>query len=451
MSSKKRSYNALTISTPAKSKKKAFVRKTKYHTPTRSIASIGLGFPAKLVQTLRYCENVTMTTGATLTRQHFSANGLYDPNTSGTGHQPAYFDQMSTFYNHYVVMGSRCKVTFAPANTSLASGFWIAGLLNDDTTAITGITFSTIAEQSSAKVINLSTNNSDNNTMVLNYSAKKTFGPGYLDQQNLQGTSAANPTVVQSVVPWFQLNPTEGSAAGQRYTAKGSPANDAIILEHTQFKFEFQNLGSVPVWCVLRCYKSMETQVGNLLDLQQQSWTSSIELPDVALVPPVAAAAATGILGVPNTASNIVPWTPVIAPGYNSGQHFNDAYKLARKYFFQIPSGGRVMFDISVKMNQLVNELDASGSSYCKGAVQWQLEHWGSQVLQTNPVESSVHAPSKIGIITTCHHTFRVPIQNKGMDGRTTINYQVQAQGATADEKYYDEDTGAIDTPLFAP
>lgn len=191
---KKRTASAAMTVASKNGKKKFYQKKTKYITPTRSIASLGLGFPAKLVQTLRYCENVTMTTGATLARQHFSANGLYDPNTSGTGHQPAYFDQMSTFYNHYVVMGSRCKITFAPANTSLASGFWIAGLLNDDTTAISGIAFSTIAEQSTAKVINLSTNNSDNNTMVLNYSAKKTFGPGYLDQQNLQGTAAANPT-----------------------------------------------------------------------------------------------------------------------------------------------------------------------------------------------------------------------------------------------------------------
>jgi len=273
---------------------------------------------------------------------------------------------------------------------------------------------------------------------------------GYSDQYR---TSVANPGVTQSVIPWFQLNPQEGIAAGQRYNSKGSPANDAIILEHTQFKFEFQNLGSVPCWCVLRCYKSIQAQVGPLSDLQRQSWISSIETPDAALVPPAAAVAATGILAVPNTATtNFVPWTPVIAPGSNSAQHFNEAYKLARKYFFQIPSGGRVMFDIGVKMNQLVNELDAAElGSYMHGCIQWQLEHWGSQVLQTNPVESSVHAPSKIGIITTCHHTFRVPIQNKGLDGRTTMNFQVQAQGATADEKYYDEDTGAIDTPLFAP
>lgn len=191
--SKKRSASALVV---ASSKKKKTYPKRKF-LPVRSLASIGLGFPAKLVQTLKYCENVSFTTGATLARYHFSTNGIYDPNTTGTGHQPGYFDVMSAIYNHYVVMGSRCKITFAIDTASTTKSFWCAGLLNDDTTAISGISMQAITEQTQAKLLCLSPNNSDQNSIVMTYSAKKSFGTGYLDQSNLQGNSTANPTEQQ--------------------------------------------------------------------------------------------------------------------------------------------------------------------------------------------------------------------------------------------------------------
>lgn len=43
--------------------------------------------------------------------QVFSANGLYDPNITGIGHQPLGFDQIMEFYNHYTVIGSKCTIT----------------------------------------------------------------------------------------------------------------------------------------------------------------------------------------------------------------------------------------------------------------------------------------------------------------------------------------------------
>lgn len=42
----------------------------------------------------------------------FSANGLYDPNITGVGHQPTGFDQIMAIWGEYVVVGSTIKTYF---------------------------------------------------------------------------------------------------------------------------------------------------------------------------------------------------------------------------------------------------------------------------------------------------------------------------------------------------
>lgn len=55
----------------------------------------------------------------------FSAIGCYDPDVTGTGHQPLYFDNLSSFYQRYRVMSSMITVTVLnryPANTTVWNG-----------------------------------------------------------------------------------------------------------------------------------------------------------------------------------------------------------------------------------------------------------------------------------------------------------------------------------------
>jgi hypothetical protein len=82
-----------------------------------------------------YAKSISASAGAYVSKQ-FSANGLYDPDISGVGHQPSGFDQMMLFYEHYAVFAS--AITFRiwawsgsapgvvgamlnPTNSSLAS------------------------------------------------------------------------------------------------------------------------------------------------------------------------------------------------------------------------------------------------------------------------------------------------------------------------------------------
>ena len=75
-------------------------------------------FPARTTRHLRYSTFVTLTVSSvgTVAGHVFSANGLYDPDNTGAGHQPMGFDQMMSFYNHYHCRSSRINVLFR--NTS---------------------------------------------------------------------------------------------------------------------------------------------------------------------------------------------------------------------------------------------------------------------------------------------------------------------------------------------
>lgn len=79
---------------------------------------------------LRYTESRAITTSTgTLGPYNFVANGLYDPNSTGTGHQPMSFDQHMALYTLYHVLA--CRVTLDIYNVS-------------DIPAVVGVGFSMI-------------------------------------------------------------------------------------------------------------------------------------------------------------------------------------------------------------------------------------------------------------------------------------------------------------------
>lgn len=69
---------------------------------------------------LTYCEHgITVDPGIASAGVYvFAANGLYDPNHTGVGHQPAGFDQYMALYNEYLVVGSTITVWFTATNES---------------------------------------------------------------------------------------------------------------------------------------------------------------------------------------------------------------------------------------------------------------------------------------------------------------------------------------------
>lgn len=173
--------------------KKVYKPKKKSLVVNRSVGTLGLGFPKKIQMTHRYVEstNVNSSSGAFST-YFFSCNGMYDPNITGTGHQPMYFDQMTALYDHYTVIGSKCTFQFIPTSSTVGA-VAVGGLINDDTST-TATSFPTMMENSLVKPKYINFSSSLPTIITLKWSAKKFFGKGTLANSEMRGTSASNPT-----------------------------------------------------------------------------------------------------------------------------------------------------------------------------------------------------------------------------------------------------------------
>lgn len=94
----------------------------------------------KLVRGMLYFEaaiSLSGTSGATSTYT-FSVNDAFDPNHTGTGHQPMGFDQMMSIYDQFTVLRSSITVQFAPSIASVITR--VALSLKDAAASITNIT-----------------------------------------------------------------------------------------------------------------------------------------------------------------------------------------------------------------------------------------------------------------------------------------------------------------------
>lgn len=76
-------------------------------------------FKARVTKNLRYSTNFQLaSTAGAVTTWVFAANGLFDPDVTGTGHQPMGFDEMMLYYNHYCVLTCGIQAIFKAASAS---------------------------------------------------------------------------------------------------------------------------------------------------------------------------------------------------------------------------------------------------------------------------------------------------------------------------------------------
>lgn len=125
----------------------------------------------------------------------FRANSCYDPNLTGTGHQPYPFDQLMEFYTSFIVLGAKIKVTFSGQASGQSQ--YIVGVQLKDSATVDQTSATLIIEQGRAKWKTLTSGaGSTTTTQVVTkgFSPKKFYGVPDLNDSIYKGSSSSNPT-----------------------------------------------------------------------------------------------------------------------------------------------------------------------------------------------------------------------------------------------------------------
>jgi len=211
------------IRTPAKgappAKKAKYALAKKKQTKQQYVAKVPYPkfykcpFPPILGNQMVYVEQTTIAlTGGVFNYCFWSCNGLWDPNVTGTGTQPLYFDQLSAIYNHYTVVSSFCEFQLSGATTTHNQLFQVA-YIDDDTSGAAGSASCLSRPGAVGGVCDSSVQNMP--PLRLGWSAAKTFNntQPWTDPE-LQGNAASNPAE-QS---YFVYNLSDASAQTTTYS-----------------------------------------------------------------------------------------------------------------------------------------------------------------------------------------------------------------------------------------
>lgn len=169
-------------------------------------------FPPMLGNQLTYCEQTTITLAAGAFNKHLvSANGCYDPNITGTGNQPLYFDQLSAVYNHYTVTSSYIEFTVAGASTQ-HNQLTMCIYIDDDTSTVTS---SASAMQRPGAVFKIVDSTIDSPPPLrLGWNCSKAFGTTTpWATPDLKGSVSANPAEQQ----YFVFSMTDATVQSVTY------------------------------------------------------------------------------------------------------------------------------------------------------------------------------------------------------------------------------------------
>jgi len=153
-------------------------------------------FPVRTTRRLRYSDNFSLaSTSGAVNTYVLGANCLYDPNITGTGHQPMGFDEMMLYYNHYTV--THCKLTLVAKAVS-SSKMTVMLRMDSSSTPITVI--DRLVELGGVVIEHIS------NTGVYGDSKEMHLG---LDIAKIQGISSSAMTADTSLRGSNAANPSE--------------------------------------------------------------------------------------------------------------------------------------------------------------------------------------------------------------------------------------------------
>lgn len=185
-------------------------------------------FPRTMRAILRYSQQINLDgLAGSIASHYFRAGSIYDPDQTGTGHQPYGHDTYASIYNHYRVIKSVCKVSTGSNGANAVLGL----SLTDDTAISSATTHDSIREMKPTKFINLC-GSYDSHSLAMTYDSRQAFPGG---TQNTMALFNNNPAEEMYFWIWSQ-----GNLPGNN---PGAIALTVCIEYYCEFS-ELQDLGS---------------------------------------------------------------------------------------------------------------------------------------------------------------------------------------------------------------
>ncbi len=156
--------------------------------------------PKKLVK-LRYVDTITLNAGAAAVVAHtFRATSIFDPDRTGTGHQPLLHDTYALLYGSYRVISStiRCTPVASTAST-VVPNFW--GVFTDEDSVLDYTLATAVIEDKvrtkdwrmdAGGVLTMQGNGRRTRPMMASFNAKRRLSKEGQVETTLFGANAAN-------------------------------------------------------------------------------------------------------------------------------------------------------------------------------------------------------------------------------------------------------------------
>jgi len=175
--------------------------------PIRTLAAVRpaagvYGFGQSMRTKLRYVENIAFSsTAGAVQRNAFSPQNCFDPNVSGTGHQPMYFDQFAAIYSRYKVHGSTIRVKFNVVSETAATSCFAVGIYAGSSSALPASDAQTLMEDNHGKsaICNGRNGGTGQRTIVMDYAPYRDTGISVNDDTMVTPTTSGAATYFWNV------------------------------------------------------------------------------------------------------------------------------------------------------------------------------------------------------------------------------------------------------------
>jgi hypothetical protein len=167
------------------------------------------GFPPIIETKLRYVDTYALvSTAGSLAKQVMYLNSTFDPDNTGTGHQPLYRDTYAAIYDQYSVVHCHAKITFQ--SLAVATSNSIGVVIDDDNS--TSTTPTTLMEQSRGKhhLLPPLSGSLSNHTFVVEWDCKRDLGIDPYASETYKTINTSNPTEIAALLLWSV--PADGSS-----------------------------------------------------------------------------------------------------------------------------------------------------------------------------------------------------------------------------------------------